>query len=73
MGELPVCSGAAAVKAFEALGWSFARQKGSHMILTKAGSTVVLSVPNHKTLDRGTLRSLIRLAGISVDEFRTKL
>lgn len=52
MGELPVCSGSAAVTVFQALGWEFARQKGSHMILTRKGSNVVLSVPNHKTLDR---------------------
>jgi predicted RNA binding protein YcfA (HicA-like mRNA interferase family) len=51
------------------MGWQFVRQVGSHMILTKAGSWASLSVPDHRELDRGTLRKLIRLAGITVDEF----
>lgn len=69
MGELPVCSGAEAVRAFERLGWTFARQSGSHQVLTKQGLAIVLSIPNHRALDRGTLRSQIRLAGVTVDEF----
>ncbi len=69
MGKLPVCSGQEAVKAFQALGWRQVRQTGSHLILVKDGVNVTLAVPNHKVLDRGTLRSLIRMAGITVDEF----
>jgi predicted RNA binding protein YcfA (HicA-like mRNA interferase family) len=46
-----------------------ARQSGSHLVLTKQGQGVVLSIPNHRELDRGTLRSQIRLAGVTVDEF----
>jgi hypothetical protein len=37
--------------------------------LIKAGSPVVLTVPLHRELDRGLLRSLIRKAGLSVEEF----
>lgn len=73
MGELPVCSGAEAVRAFTRLGWNLARQSGSHLVLTKQDVAAVLSVPNHRELDRGTLRSLIRTAGLTVDEFRAKL
>jgi len=69
MGKLPVCSGQEAVKAFQSLGWRQARQTGSHLILVKDGVNLTLAVPNHKALDRGTLRSLIRVAGITVDEF----
>ncbi len=43
------------------------------MILTKTGSLVSLSIPDHRELAPGTLRKLIRLAAISVDEFRTAL
>ena len=49
------------------------RQKGSHIILKKAGVAGHLSVPNHKELDRGLLRELIRDAGLTVDEFLTLL
>ncbi|MFQ6062955.1 MAG: type II toxin-antitoxin system HicA family toxin [Methanosarcinales archaeon] len=37
--------------------------------MVKSGSKVTLSVPRHKELDRGTLRKLIKLAGLTVDEF----
>ncbi len=61
------------VKAFERLGWEVARQRGSHIILTKPGHIATLSVPNHDTVARGTLRSLIARAGITVEEFLAAL
>ena len=70
MPDLPVVSGRAARSAFERLGWVFRRQTGSHMILTKAGTIVSLSIPDHRELAPGTLRKLVRLAGLSVEEFR---
>ena len=69
MPELPLLSGRETVQAFESLGWKVARQKGSHIILTKAGHMATLSVPDHKEVARGTLRSLIRSASLSVPEF----
>ena len=39
------------------------------MILTKPGSIVTLSVPDHREIAKGTLRSLIRLAGLTAEEF----
>jgi len=69
MAELPVASGREARRAFERCGWLFRRQHGSHMILTKDGSLVSLSIPDHRELAPGTLRKLIRLAGLSVEEF----
>jgi predicted RNA binding protein YcfA (HicA-like mRNA interferase family) len=68
--ELPVVSGQEARRAFERLGWTFRRQAGSHMILTKPGSIASLSIPDHRELAPGTLRKLIRLAGVSVEQFR---
>jgi len=38
-------------------------------MLTRDGIRANLSVPNHKELSVGTLRALIRVAGLSVDEF----
>jgi predicted RNA binding protein YcfA (HicA-like mRNA interferase family) len=57
------------VRAFEKLGWQVARQRGSHIILTREGHIATLSVPNHRTVARGTLRSLIGRSGVTVDEF----
>lgn len=68
-GVLPILSGKKIRKAFEKGGWEFVRQRGSHMILVKPGSIASLSVPDHKEVARGTLRGLIRAAGLTVDEF----
>lgn len=66
---LPVLSGREVVRVFESLGWKFARQSASHMILVKDGETATLSVPDHREVAKGTLRSLIRSAGLTVNEF----
>lgn len=69
MPRLPVVSGREAVTAFERAGWQVRRRKGSHIILTKPGSLVSLSVPDHQELDRGLLLKLIRKADLTVKEF----
>ena len=69
MASLPVLSGREVVRTFESFGWSVARQSGSDVIMTKQGETVTLSVPDHKEVAKGTLRSLIRAANLTVDEF----
>jgi len=66
---LPVLSGRGVVRVFESLGWEFARQSASHIILVKEGETATLSVPDHREVARGTLRSLIRTSGLTVSEF----
>jgi hypothetical protein len=43
------------------------------MILTRPGSIVSLSIPDHRELAPGTLRKLIRLSGLTVDQFRDLL
>jgi predicted RNA binding protein YcfA (HicA-like mRNA interferase family) len=68
--KLPVVSGAEAVKAFGKVGYEVDEQHGSHIILRRAEPpNRRLSVPNHKELAKGTLRALIREAGLTVDEF----
>lgn len=69
MPALPTVSGRDTVRAFETLGWQVVRQRGSHVILTKEGMFVTLSVPDHKEVAKGTLRGLIRSAGLTVSEF----
>ena len=59
MAVVPLLRPREAVRAFESMGWLVARQRGSHIILTKPGSVVTLSVPNHSEVARGTLRALI--------------
>ena len=69
MAQLPSLSGKEVVKIFERFGWEFSRQSGSHIVLTKDGEIASLSVPNHKEVAKGTLRSLIRAANLTIDEF----
>ena len=69
MPSLSRLSGRAVVKAFGREGWTLARQKGSHMILVKEGSWATLSVPDHREVAPGTLRSLIRASGLTVETF----
>lgn len=66
---IPILSGRKVVRAFERLGWQVARQKASHIVLVKPGEIATLSVPDHKEVARGTLRSLIRDANLTVHEF----
>lgn len=73
MPQLPILSGAQTVRNFQRLGWSVARQRGGHIIMTKPGELVTLSVPNHSTVAKGTLRTLIRSSGLTVDEFCSTL
>jgi predicted RNA binding protein YcfA (HicA-like mRNA interferase family) len=68
--KLPVVSGGDAVKAFGKIGYALDQQHGSHMILRRSNAPYRrLSIPNHKELAKGTLRALIREAGLTVEEF----
>ena len=69
MGRLGNISGKEAARAFQRAGWEPIGQVGSHLVLIKSGIRVNLSVPQHKELSLGTLRALIRSAGMTVDEF----
>jgi predicted RNA binding protein YcfA (HicA-like mRNA interferase family) len=69
MAAVPLLKPGEAVKAFEKLGWEVARRRGSHIIMTKPGHIATLSIPDHPQVARGTLRSLMAKAGISLEEF----
>ncbi len=69
MPPVPLLRPAEVIKIFEKFGWTVARQRGSHIILTKPGHIATLSVPNHQEVARGTLRGLISKAGVTVEEF----
>jgi predicted RNA binding protein YcfA (HicA-like mRNA interferase family) len=69
MGRLTNISGAEAARAFKGAGWRSIGQVGSHLVMVKDGVRANLSIPQHKELSVGTLRALIRCAGMTVDEF----
>jgi predicted RNA binding protein YcfA (HicA-like mRNA interferase family) len=72
MSKLPVLSGEKCIEALAKVGFYSKRQEGSHVTLRRDEPLCQLVVPLHKELDRGTLRAIIRQAGLSVSEF-TKL
>lgn len=69
MGKLPGISARECVQALQRVGFLVRRQRGSHIIMRRDDPFAQVVVPDHKRLDRGTLRGIIRQAGLSVDEF----
>lgn len=67
--KLKLCSGVETVRKLQGAGWFVARQKGSHVMLTRPGFQWTLSIPQHDELGPGLLRKLIRQAGLTVEEF----
>ena len=73
MSKLPVLSAAQRIRALERAGFVFYRQRGSHITMVRKTPPAQTTIPNHKELDRGTLRSIIRQTGLTVDEFTALL
>jgi len=73
MGKLGVISGQELVSILQFFGWYEIRRRASHIIMVKTGEIVTLSIPDHKEVSKGTLRSLLRSAGISIEEFNQAL
>lgn len=73
MPPVPVLKPRQLIDTFAKFGWEIARQKGSHIIMVKEGELATLSIPNHKEVARGTLRSLVRTAGLTMQEFLNAL
>jgi predicted RNA binding protein YcfA (HicA-like mRNA interferase family) len=69
--ELPTTSGRRAVKAFVKLGFTVRLGKGDHLVLQK--EHIIFSVPLHKTLKKGTLRKILKIADVTVEEFNDAL
>jgi len=69
MSKLPEISGRDCAQALTRVGFNFRRQTGSHMVLRRDDPFAQVVVPDHRVLDRGTLRAIIRQAGLSVGEF----
>jgi predicted RNA binding protein YcfA (HicA-like mRNA interferase family) len=73
MTKLPRISGRDCVAVLLKQGFQLKRQHGSHMILRRDKPFAQVVVPEHSELDTGTLRSILRQAGISPEEFLSLL
>jgi predicted RNA binding protein YcfA (HicA-like mRNA interferase family) len=70
--RLPRISGEEAITVLQRLGFVVSRQRGSHVILKKRISKeeeIGCVVPLHRELAIGTLRSILRQARITPEEF----
>ena len=73
MPPLTPVSGRLAIAAFQKAGFEILRRRGSHIIIVKDDISVMLSVPDHRQLEPGALRALIRKAGLTAQEFEELL
>ena len=74
MSKLPAVSAREAVKAFQKVGYNFDHQTGGHIILRHRDPPHRrLTIPNHTEIAKGTLRTLLRQAGLTVEQFRALL
>jgi predicted RNA binding protein YcfA (HicA-like mRNA interferase family) len=68
MPKLPVISGGQCISALERAGYRITHTRGSHVRM-RCPNRKPVTVPDHHTLDRGTLRAILRTTEISVEEF----
>ena len=74
--KLPIVSGSQIIKLLEKEGFTITRQKGSHISLHKkleSGKIILVVVPKHKEIKKGTLLSIIKQSGMARDEFIGKI
>ncbi len=71
MSVRPAVTGKDAIRALRSLGFRIDRIEGSHHIMVKAGHPLSVPVPVHgnKVLPTGTLASIVRMAGLTKDQF----
>ena len=69
MNRLANISATKFIKVMKRFGYQIIRQKGSHIVLQRQDPFSMLVIPNHKEIDIGLIRSLIKEAGLTVEEF----
>jgi predicted RNA binding protein YcfA (HicA-like mRNA interferase family) len=69
MNKLPMISGRECIVALAKVSFYIKRRESSHVILRRDDPFAQVVVPDHKEIDRGTLRAIVRQAGLSVGEF----
>ena len=73
MSKLPQVSGPDVVRALQKIGFTVRRQHGSHIIMRRDDPFAQTVIPNHRQIDRGTLRAILRQTEITVDELNALL
>lgn len=63
-------SGNDIVKAFRRIGYIVDHQRGSHIFMHNLDKNISVVVPRHKEIKKGTLNSIIKKVGITIDELK---
>ncbi len=69
MSKLPIISGNDCIKALQKIGFVIFRQRGSHITMIRDDPKCQVTIPNHKTIAKGTLRAIIRQVDLTMEEF----
>ena len=69
----PLLSGGKLVKIFKKLGYERISQRGSHIKMKNYMTESVIIIPDHKEVDRWTLKTILKQAEISEEEFKEYL
>ena len=69
MTRLPTISWRDVVRALERAGFVFDRQKGGHMVYYHPQTNATAVIPRHREIKKGTLREILRQAGLTREEF----
>lgn len=71
--KFPILTPREIIRKLELFGFEHKSQKGSHIKYVKKGKpTRIAIIPNHDTVAKGTLKSILEKANISPDEFLQK-
>lgn len=73
MAKVPLISSRECIRALQKIGFVVTRQTGSHIILRREDPAQTIVVPERREIPKGTLRNIIRDAGLTVDEFTALL
>ncbi len=69
----PLLSGRKIVRVFLKIGYRQVSQRGSHIKIRNDADDITLIIPDHKEVDRWTLKGILKDAGLSVDDFMSLL
>ncbi len=63
-------SGKQIIKALKRMGFTIDHQRGSHVFLHHLGKNLSVVVPKHKELRKGTLNSILKKAGLTIEKLK---
>lgn len=70
MSKLPIVSDKEVCTLLKKIGYYIDHQTGSHLILRNEKSPYRrITIPNHKEIAKGTLKSIMRQTGLTLEEF----